>query len=66
MYDICMGFNFNEVNVIFQIGIGNDVIVMEYCFGGSFYLMLDKFKYVFGFLEEEFFIVLYDISNYYL
>lgn len=64
MYDICMGFNFNEENVIFQIGIGNDVIVMEYCLGGSLYLMLDKFKYVFGFLEEEFFIVLYDISNY--
>lgn len=46
------------------MGIGNDVIVMEYCLGGSLYLMLDKFKYVFGFLEEEFFIVLYDISNY--
>lgn len=65
MHDTCMGFNFNEANAILQIGTGNDVIVMEYCSGGSLYSMLDKPKYAFGFPEEEFLIVLHDISNYY-
>ena len=39
---------------------------MEYCSGGSLYAMLDKPKYAFGFPEEEFLIVLQDISNYYI
>lgn len=46
-----------------EIGTGNDVIVMEYCSGGSLYSMLDKPKYAFGFPEEEFLIVLHDISD---
>lgn len=46
-----------------EVGTGNDVIVMEFCSGGSLYSMLDKPKYAFGFPEEEFLIVLHDISD---
>ncbi|XP_062584069.1 serine/threonine-protein kinase TBK1-like [Saccostrea cucullata] len=46
-----------------EVNTGNDVIIMEYCSGGSLYAMLDKPKYSFGFPEEEFLIVLHDISD---
>lgn len=41
----------------------NFVLVMEYCDGGSLYFMLDQFKYFYGFFEEEFLIVFYDIGK---
>ncbi|XP_061195417.1 serine/threonine-protein kinase TBK1-like [Saccostrea echinata] len=46
-----------------EVTTGNDVIIMEYCSGGSLYSMLDKPKYSFGFPEEEFLIALHDISD---
>lgn len=41
----------------------NFVLAMEYCDGGSLYFMLDQFKYFYGFFEEEFLIVFYDIGK---
>lgn len=41
----------------------NFVLVMEFCDGGSLYFMLDQFKYFYGFFEEEFLIVFYDIGK---
>ncbi|KAJ8321481.1 hypothetical protein KUTeg_000962 [Tegillarca granosa] len=51
-------------NIISILGIeqefktGNQVLIMEYCEGGSLYAMLDQPKYAYGFPEEEFLVVL--------
>lgn len=54
----------NHPNIISILGIeqefqtGNQVLLMEYCEGGSLYAMLDQPKYAYGFPEEEFLVVL--------
>ncbi|KAJ8302294.1 hypothetical protein KUTeg_021281 [Tegillarca granosa] len=46
-----------------EIKTGNQVLIMEFCSGGSLYSMLDQSKYAYGFPEEEFLIVLNDIAE---
>ena len=44
--------------VLFQTTSGHEVLVMEYCSGGSLYNMLEQPQYAYGFPEDEFLLFL--------
>ena len=49
---------------MFQGGTNHEVLVMEYCSGGSLYNMLEQPHYAYGFPEEEFLLFLSHTSRY--
>ncbi|WAR25921.1 TBK1-like protein [Mya arenaria] len=46
-----------------ETSTGNEVLVMEYCSGGSLYSMLEQPQYAYGFPETEFLLFLKHIAN---
>ena len=50
--------------LFFQTTSGHEVLIMEYCSGGSLYNMLEQPLYAYGFPEEEFLLFLSHTSKY--
>ena len=48
---------------LFKTTSGHEVLVMEFCSGGSLYNMLEQPQYAYGFPEEEFLLFLIHTSK---